>query len=104
VVNYSFLKSTAKDAKTPLAYAYSLRHCAGNIKKRPSAGVADSMPAIFDVFKPYAEGEFPKYESSWSDIRFGNFQMTDYMLIGEVPTKKGVYSQKLRFKIRQIAF
>jgi hypothetical protein len=100
VLEYTFLHSTVKDAKEPFAYTYSLVHYAGNIKKTAS----QNSSVVFEYFIPYTDLENNQYHASRSDIRFGNFKLTDYLLEGEVPAKKGLHPQKVTSEVRQVAY
>jgi len=104
LLEYTFLQSTAKDAPEHFAYVYSLAHVDGNLKKAGGKGALSGATVVFEDFRPYAETENLKYHASRSDIRFGNFLLSDYLLEGEVPTRAGEYPQKTEFTIRQIAF
>jgi hypothetical protein len=104
LLEYTFLQSTAKDTKTLFAYLYSLRHRGGNIRKTGVSSDADTLSVVFEVFKTFAENSSLQFQAGRSDIRFGNFTLADYSLVGEVPARKGVYAQKLVFTILQNAF
>ncbi|MBN1578709.1 MAG: hypothetical protein JW913_19250 [Chitinispirillaceae bacterium] len=88
--------------REPFAYSYSLNYCKGNIRTNPPEN-EKSYKEVFDNFKSFSESSQKKYQASRSDVRFDNFKMTDYRLVGQIPSDKGEFEQKMKFAIYQAA-